>query len=321
MSTGASSPTRSRLMLAALLALGLGTTGLSAQATLAGDQSAFGTFAGSSPCGELFRQALRIPSDAACDLVQWELTLRRDAKTQAPSHYELRGEYGSVAEGKPGLAGGGKTLERRGAWTIGKGSRSDPDAIVYELDGIVSLVQVDANILHVLNPDLSLMVGTSGWSYTLNRKEHSEKPVHRMLALFQPDMSYLITPIATGPTVFGVFEGRSPCHGIAHELKIPAPAACTKSKWRVTLFQDPETLAPTTYKVEGSLHRSGAREGNWTLIRGTPEDTDAIVYRLAPTGTEAALLLLKGDDNVLFFLGQNRSPLVGHRDFSYTLNG
>jgi hypothetical protein len=191
---------------------------------------------------------------------------------------------------------------------------------LYELNGAVSLVQVDTNILHVLNPDRSLMIGNGGWSYTLNRAEHSEKPVDRVLALAQPDMPYRISPLATGPTVFGVFEGRTPCQGIARELKISVDAACTKAKWRVSLYQNPETLAPTTYKVEGSLHRRGAREGNWTLIRGTQKGPNAIVYRLAPTKTEPALFLLKGDDNVLFFLDQDRNPLVGHGDFSYTLN-
>jgi hypothetical protein len=78
--------------------------------------------------------------------------------------------------------------------------------------------------------------------------------------------------------------------------------------------------APTVYKVEGSLHPRGAREGSWTLIRGTQKDPNASVYRLEPTRTEPALLLLKGDDNVLFLLDQNRSPLVGNGDFSYALN-
>jgi hypothetical protein len=72
--------------------------------------------------------------------------------------------------------------------------------------------------------------------------------------------------------------------------------------------------------VEDSLHRQGAREGNWTIVRGTETDPNAIVYRLFATTTEAALHLLKGDDNVLFFLNQNLEPLVGHREFSYTLN-
>ena len=133
-------------------------------------------------------------------------------------------------------------------------------------------------------------------------------------------MSYKIAPLATGPTVFGVFEGRSPCHGIARELKLPQHAGCTKVKWRITLYQDPRTSAPTTYKVEGTLHRQSAREGTWSIVRGAKTDPNAIVYRLGPTPTEAELLLLKADDNILFILNRDREPMVGHAEFSYTLN-
>jgi len=44
-----------------------------------------------------------------------------------------------------------------------------------------------------------------------------------------------------------------------------------------------------------------------------------VVCHLAATKTEGDLFLRKGDDNVLFFLGQDRKPLVGHADFTYTL--
>jgi hypothetical protein len=41
---------------------------------------------------------------------------------------------------------------------------------------------------------------------------------------------------------------------------------------------------------------------------------------LSPTGAERALLLFKGDDNVLFFLDGQQRLLIGNADFSYTLN-
>jgi len=41
---------------------------------------------------------------------------------------------------------------------------------------------------------------------------------------------------------------------------------------------------------------------------------------LAPAGSEASLLLMKGDDHVLFFMDRNLQPLTAHADFSYTLN-
>jgi hypothetical protein len=103
-------------------------------------------------------------------------------------------------------------------------------------------------------------------------------------------------------------------------LKIDVSGGCFKLKWRITLYQDPKTQAPTKYKMEDSLHRRKAREGTWSIIRGTETDPNAIVYRLAPTQAEGALLLLKGDENVLFFLNQHRKPLVGNAEFSYTLH-
>jgi hypothetical protein len=303
-----------------LLAVGFGMAILNAPRSWASEPSVFGVFCGSSPCGEPIRQALRIPTNGAPELIEWKLTLYQDATAHTPSRYELHCDYGLTVPNKPGLAKDVKTLERQGTWTLSKGTKSNPDAVVYEFNGAISLLQVDSNILHVLNPDRTLMIGNGGWSYTLNRTDHAEKRPEQALMQSQPDMSYQISPLATGPTVFGVFEGRSPCQGIARELKKSVHAGSAKVKWRVTLYQNPETLAPTTYKVESSLHRRNPREGDWSIVRGTQKDPNAIVYRLAPTKDEAALFLLKGDDNVLFFLDQSRNPLVGHCEFSYTLN-
>jgi hypothetical protein len=55
-------------------------------------------------------------------------------------------------------------------------------------------------------------------------------------------------------------------------------------------------------------------------VHGTESDPHAIIYRLEPAKGHALLHLLKGDDNVLFFLDKKQKPLVGHAEFSYTLN-
>ena len=137
--------------------------------------------------------------------------------------------------------------------------------------------------------------------------------------LVVPDLSYPISTLATGSVVFAVFEGRSPCHGIARELNLPQHEGCHKVKWRVTLYQHPETSAPTTYKVEGTLHRQRAREGTWSIGSGAKTGSNETIYHLGAT-SEPAILLLKADDNVLFFLGHDRELMVGNADFSYTLN-
>ena len=283
--------------------------------------SILGHFVGTSPCTDAIKPLLQIPAGAKPDLIRWDLTMHRDPQTDARGRYKLRCEHeAATSPAHPNKDT--KVIQREGTWAVTKGTKSNPDAIVYELAGAVSLFQLDSNILHVLNPDLSLMIGNGGWSYTLNRAEDAEKIPDRALTLSQPDMSYKISPLATGPTVFGIFEGRSPCQSIARDLKVSVHPGANKAKWRVTLYQEPRTLAPTTYKIEGTLFRgdSGAREGNWSIIRGTSKHPNATIYQLAPTKTQPALFLFKGDDNVLFFLDQNQKTRVGNADFSCTLN-
>ena len=283
----------------------------------------FGTaeFVGTTPCGALPREFLGgIAATAECHSITWRLVLSTQQNSRAT--FQLGVTYGLPARRNPNLIEQGPAVAMEGTWEIVKGTTSDPEARVYRIhagkpERTLSFVKVGGDLLHLLARDKSLMVGNGGWSYTLNRADRAEKPGENSLA---SGMSYTISPLAAGPTVFGVFEGRSPCHGIARELNRPENAGCIKVKWRVTLYQNPETSVPTTSKVEGSLYSQNARHGTWSIIRGTDTNPDAIVYRLEPTPHEAGLLLLKGDDNVLFILNQQRQPLVGHADFSYTLN-
>ena len=283
-------------------------------------------FVGSTPGGALPREFLGgLATNAECHYIKWQIKLLTNQSAGLPASYDLVAQYHVPARNNPNQSEEGPKVASHGTCELVKGAKSNPDAVVYRISAeksrqSLSFVKVNDNLLHLLNPDGSLMIGGGGASYTLNRADRAEKRVDASLAMSAPDMSYKIAPLATGPTVFGVYEGRSPCHGIARELKLPQHAGCMKVKWRVTLYKDPNTSAPTTYKVEGSLHRQSAREGTWSIVRGARTDPDAIVYQLNPTPTEAALLLLKADDNVLFFLNQDREPMVGHAEFSYTLN-
>ncbi len=277
-----------------------------------------GVFVGSSPCGERMRAFFQIPSGDS-DPLCWNLTLHRDPKTLVPAGYQLECAY-VPASATSIAAKKAITVKREGTWTIAKGTRTNPGAVVIELDKALSLLQVSDNVLHFLESDRTLMVGDGGYSYTLNRLEAAETPGDLALALARPSVSYTNSPLSQGPSVFGVFEGRSPCRGIARELRRPDDAGCIKVKWRITLYQDPETKIPTRYKVEGTLYRGQTREGKWSILRGAHADPDAMIYRLDATSTEPRLDLLKGDNDVLFFLNQDGRPLVGHGDFSYTLN-
>lgn len=138
-------------------------------------------------------------------------------------------------------------------------------------------------------------------------------------------------PIPKGPSVLGVFEGRPPCYGVAKQLKVSTSADCVKLKWNLILYQDSMTLKPTTYALiivgggdviklaDGSSYRQKLIKGKWTISKGIKSNPAADVYGLE-FDTGVYLYLLKGDENVLFVLDENKKFRVGNEDFSYTLN-
>ena len=123
--------------------------------------------------------------------------------------------------------------------------------------------------------------------------------------------------LAAGPSVYGVFVGRTPCHEFMKELNMEVRAECAKRKMGVTLYHDPVTHQPTTYETWGMDKRTG--KGKWHILRGTPADPKATVFQLE-LDANTSLFLLKGDDNVLFILDRNKNFLIGNASFSYTLN-
>jgi hypothetical protein len=92
-----------------------------------------------------------------------------------------------------------------------------------------------------------------------------------------------------------------------------------KAKWRLTLFHDPATRQPASYRLEGTLYRSRPREGAWRILRGAGTRPPA-VYELAASGSEAPVLLLEADDGVLFFLDRHQRPMAGTARNAYTLD-
>ena len=121
----------------------------------------------------------------------------------------------------------------------------------------------------------------------------------------------------TGPSVYGVFAGRTPCQELLKELNLGENKACAKRKMGITLYYDSITHTPTTYQTRGMAKWSG--KGKWHIMKGTPTDSQAIVFQL-DLGPGIYLYLLKGDDNVLFILDKNKNFLPGNGSFSYTLN-
>jgi hypothetical protein len=277
-------------------------------------------FAGSTPCGAEVRAfAGGISTEAPCHALTWKLTL--DTPESGRGAWRLTAVYGIPPASNPNAMVDGPRVAIDGTWTsdasAGPGGRT-----VYRLSTgtpqrTMSFAKVADGLVHVLDSSGRLMIGTAGWSYTLNDATRAERPGNPSLAT---DMSYKISPVSTGSSVFAVFEGRTPCAGISRVIGLRENSGCIKVKWRVTLHQNPQSSAPTTYKVEGTLYRQQAREGSWRLVRGVASDPNAVVYKLDATATEGAIQLLRADENVLYFLNAQKQALIGTIDFSYTLN-
>jgi hypothetical protein len=119
-----------------------------------------GYFEGRSPCQEIVR-LLDASGRDECIKIKWQLILYRDPTTLAPTTYAL----GGFAWRNP---------PKTGKWAIVKGTKEDPNAVVYQLDpdlpqGFLSFLKADDNILMFLDRDRNLLVGNSRFSYTLNR--------------------------------------------------------------------------------------------------------------------------------------------------------
>lgn len=137
--------------------------------------------------------------------------------------------------------------------------------------------------------------------------------------------------IPNGPSIYGIFQGRCPCDGIANRLNLATDNPCGKLKISITFYQDSIIKKPTSYilsivgagdviKQANSSYRLGTIKGNWTIIKGSSEHKNATVYQLQTTANGNSLLLQKGDENVLFILDENGHFMTGNEYFSYTLN-
>ena len=129
-------------------------------ATVTADSPVAEAFVGRSPCREVAAQLHRAVG-ADCVKVKWELTLYRDPHKLTPSTYRLRGTFYRDRIGV-------------GRWAIVRGTKTDPAAVVYQLDPdkpetSLFLLQADGNVLLFLDRERNLLVGNADFSYTLNR--------------------------------------------------------------------------------------------------------------------------------------------------------
>ena len=302
--------------------------GLTCSPAARSESAVFGIFEGTSPCDAVSRKPLQIPTTVNCEMIKWSLILFQNRDSIDPTTYELNFSYGLSQSNTNGLINGGTKVARRGRWTTAHGTTTAPNAVTFELDkgsaGAMSFLKLDHNVLHLLDSDRNLAVGNAGWSYTLSRRDTLQKQTDLANATATSSFqSAQINSLSTGAplsSVLGRFVGRSPCVQVARELRKTVGADCMKVKWDLTLYQDSKTLAQTTYELRGTFYRDRIRKGTWTVLRGARGNRAAVVYQLNADAPDGSLMLLKGDDNILFFLDGDRNLMIGNGDFSYTLN-
>lgn len=303
-----------------LLVVALSASVSAQQSTAAKPNRPASVWIGSTPCGDELRAFLGgIAADAKCHAIRWRLAFEGEGASQ---HWRLTATYGVPPASNPNQMVDGPSVTAEGQLQVLLDEAVKPAPTIYIASvenphRSLRFLRVSDGLLHLQRDNGALMVGTAGWSYSLSRADLAERPGTPSTA---PDMSYTISPKATGSSVFGIFEGRTPCMGIAQVINARMVDGCLKVKWRVTLERRAGSTDSGTYKIESSLHRERARTGNWRIVRGTPSNPDAIIYQLDASGTERVMQLLRGDDNVLFFLNPQRQPLIGNAEFGYALN-
>ena len=248
-------------------------------------------YTASTPADKIVRTFLGISLTDSIDFIRWKLTLT-DIK------YSLECNYGI---GKPNTNGfynnGAKVAFNGNVRKVNNG---------YELQNgkhVLKLAELNANLLHILDNDNTLLLGGAGWSYVLNNLKPSLTN-HTNLIGKRTAVNDSIS-----------FEGRTPCGvpGIIEPGK-----QCYKLKWLIILYGNPAKNEPATYKVWGTPYRAaGVRRGHWKIV--TRQD-GRIIYQLIDEKGNPFIHLLKLDEGVLIFTDAKGNLLVGDLDFSYTLN-
>lgn len=100
--------------------------------------------------------------------IKFQLVLYKDRETQAPTTYKMARVY--AAQGPT------DRIINEGTWTITQGTKSDPQAIVYQLDANApdefrSYLVISDDILFILDQEQQPRVGNGFYSYTLNREQ------------------------------------------------------------------------------------------------------------------------------------------------------
>lgn len=271
-------------------------------------------FTGSTPGDKSIKSLIGIPTNDSIDFMRWELVL---GEMNQP-FFVLNLNYGLSKPNTSGFQPGDKTMTIRGTYESRHLKTDSFNGEVYDLissdftNDTISLVKIGNRALHILERGNSLMVGNGGWSYTLNLSDRPDEEASPLITLVSA------ANILNDTSLEVIFDGRTPCSEIAMAFNFNPPRECLKLKWRLTLYRDTVTMEPSTYKLQRTnIRDTGIATGKWTVYC---HSDSTVIYKLDPDKPDNSLLLLAGDENVLFFLDKDYRLFPGNDNFSYTLN-
>ncbi|MHA4844695.1 hypothetical protein ACX0G7_11050 [Flavitalea antarctica] len=245
-------------------------------------------YTASTPAGPAVRNFLGISQADSVDFIRWNLVIIDN------NQFGLKCKYGISKPNTNGfidekeVALNGTTVVNNERLTLTYGSKS-----------LVMLV-LNANIIHLLEKNGSMMVGNGGWSYTLNAVDKiSTREVN-----LRPFKSHFEDSV--------VFIGRTPCRGIEELMIGKTRPECYKKKWKITMYKDGPGASAGTYRI-GSAE---SRNGKWKL---KTDKANNIIYSL-DLNNGNTFDLLQTDENIIYIMDPKGGLMVGDHDFSYSLN-
>jgi len=268
-------------------------------------------FEATTPCDEISKSLLRIPATDKAVMMRWVLSLLTSTT------YKLVYTYGVDKANTRGFSAGAVAKEQTGNWTKSKYKNTEIYTLTADDAPSLSFLKLNENVLHLLDRGKNLMVGNGAWSYTLNRI-NPVKLSPNQTTMKEVDNSFVTDSI--------VFDGRMPCYAPLLALSGKTTTGCTLVKCRIIFFSDKNSDDPASIKLYsihvGTGNTRYVATGKWITTRGTKADPNCTLYKLQFEygGQQRNLVLLKGDDNVLFLLDDQLNCMSGNDYCSFTLN-
>lgn len=277
-------------------------------------------FSATTPYTAKAKSLLHITSGEKYEMMRWHLAMSDGDPSTGALPFTLDCTYGMGKAGTRGFGGSPEKIELTGKYTMTKKNGTNIYRLTAENSPIkLSFIEASANILHLLDGEDHMMIGTGAWSYTFNRAN----PITANKTFYLGAKSSFQS--RKDSAVIGVFDGRTPCNKELTDLNGISLPGCQIIKCRLILYQDIRTQAPEHFELMAIYVGKGdnryTTSGKWQVRKGIAADPSATVYVLFPDGGKASTFsFLKGDDNILFFLDTDDKLLVGDEYTSYTLN-